>query len=78
MYYPEITMDSFGTNCPTNWEEIADYLNQIIETYITETTTMDADGIEMVDDDELRERVNALWESYCAGELEGAPVPEFD
>ena len=26
-----ITMDSFGADCPINWEEIADYLNSVIE-----------------------------------------------
>ena len=27
----KITVDSFGGNCPVNWEEIADYLNKRIE-----------------------------------------------
>lgn len=78
MYDPEITMDSFGSECPNNWEEIAEYLNGIIDTYLDELTTIDEDGIEDCDDEELRSRVEALWERYCAGELEGAPAPIFD
>lgn len=64
-----ITMDSFGDTCPINWDEIADYLNVII------------DGMDGITDEigELtrdgREQIDALWEQYCAGELPGAPAP---
>ena len=71
----EITMDSFGDTCPTNWEEIADYLNGIIETYVDELTTTDEDGVEDIDETELRRRVDDLWERYCSGNLDGAPAP---
>lgn len=57
----EITMDSFGDTCPTNWEEIAAYLNDLIE--------------EIPDDEDKRDKVDAIWEKYCAGELDGAPAP---
>lgn len=53
-----ITMDSFGSECPENWEEIADFLNALIEER----------GIEN-DPDEL----NQLWEDYCNGDIPGAP-----
>lgn len=53
-----ITMDSFGSECPSNWEEIADFLNAIIEER----------GIEN-DLDEL----DQLWEDYCNGDIPGAP-----
>lgn len=75
MAYYEITMNSFGSECPANWEEIADYLNDIIDGYIDELTTTDEDGMETIDEDTLRERVDALWECWCAGDLEGAPAP---
>ena len=53
-----ITADSFWSDCPTNWEEIATALNQII-----------ADrGI--ADDDDA---IDALWEDYWNGELSGVP-----
>ena len=64
-----ITMDSFGQECPANWEEIADYLNGIIDSMddITdENGDITPDGTE---------KISALWEQYCAGELEGAPTP---
>ena len=64
-----ITIDSFGDTCPANWEDIADFLNEIID---------DMDGI--IDDCgeltiEGREHIDALWEQYCAGELPDAPAP---
>lgn len=31
MYDYTITMDSFGQDCPGNWEEIADALNAILD-----------------------------------------------
>jgi hypothetical protein len=64
-----ITMDSFGSECPNNWEEIADYLNSIIDSMdgiIDECGELTRDG---------REEIDALWERYCAGEIKNAPVP---
>ena len=67
-----ITMDSFGDTCPTNWEEIANHLNAIIdsmEDITDENDELTAEG---------REKVDALWESYCAGNLTDAPTPVFE
>ena len=72
-----ITMDSFGQDCPTNWEEIAEYLNDKI------------DALEDITDDtgaltpEGRDLVDAIWEDYCnacsSGSIPaGAPVPFFE
>lgn len=67
-----ITMESFGQTCPENWEEIANYLNDII------------DCMEGITDDlgdltpEGRDKIDMLWEQYCAGELENAPRPVFE
>ena len=66
-----ITMDSFGDTCPTNWEEIAAYLNEIIDSMdvIDETGSLTLEGREAVDD---------LWERYCSGDIVDAPKPMFD
>jgi len=68
-----ITMDSFGDFCPANWEEIANHLNAIIDAMpdITDPDTgeLTAEG---------REKIDALWEAYCAGDLPDAPAPVFD
>ncbi len=48
-----ITADSFGAACPTNWEEIADALNAIID---ERNIACDCDA------------VNDLWESYWNGD----------
>lgn len=66
-----ITMESFGDNCPMNWEEIADWLNERI------------DAMNVTDEDgeltrEGREKISDLWERYCAGDLEGAPAPSAE
>lgn len=53
-----ITADSFGSEIPANWEEIADFLNEIIRER----------GIE----DSVTEQ-NDLWEEYWNGEIPGAP-----
>lgn len=55
-----ITAESFGADIPENWEEIAAYLNAIIEER----------GIE---DD--HNEVNDLWESYWQGDFSDAPAP---
>ena len=53
-----ITMDSFGSECPSNWEEIADFLNALIEERGIENDT---------------EELDQLWEDYCNGDIPGAP-----
>lgn len=70
-----ITMDSFGDNCPENWEEIADYLNDRIE-----QATFDLDPVE--DADEIRDIIDEIWNGYCErcrdGELEdNEPMPIY-
>lgn len=57
-----ITMDSFGSDCPANWEEIADFLNAIIM----------ARGIE-----DNHDAINELWEEYCNGDVEGVPEARY-
>ena len=53
-----ITIESFGSEVPANWEEIANFLNAII----------DDRGI--VED---HAAVNDLWEEYWNGDLLNAP-----
>ena len=53
-----VTGDSFGSDLPENWEEIADFLNGII----------DERGIQ---DD--REACQELWEQFWWGDLEMTP-----
>lgn len=63
-----INMDSFGDTCPSNWEEIADYLNAIIEAKedLFEDGELTRDG---------RDFIEQLWEQYCSGDLPDAPKP---
>lgn len=57
----KITAESFGSNCPKNWEEIADFLNEIIEEK----------------EDDSKKNVEEIWEDYCAGRIENAPEAVF-
>ena len=53
-----ITVDSFGAEVPKNWEEIASFLNDIIEERgLTENS-----------------EINELWEQYWNGDVPGAPI----
>ena len=64
-----ITMDSFGSFCPKNWEEIAAYLNDKIDT-ITDKYGEDAEY-----DHECVDEIRQVWEDYCNGNFPDAPVP---
>ena len=63
-----IDVDSFGADCPENWEEIADFLNEIIRKEIRE-------DMDYRDKDYVSEKV---WEAYCNGDLKDAPEAIWD
>jgi len=52
-----INVESFGSELPKNWEEIARYLNDVAEEMGFETAA----------------EYNELWEQYWSGALRGAP-----
>ena len=54
-----ITIKSFGSDVPENWQEIADYLNEIIRDR----------GIE-----NNHNEVNEVWEAFWQGEFADAPI----
>ena len=58
-----ITMDSFGSECPENWEEIANYLNDLADLL----------GIPEDNSPEANEQLENIWEKYCNGDLPDAP-----
>lgn len=53
-----INIESFGADVPGNWEEIANYLNEIIRERNIEND---------------HNAVNELWESYWQGDFPDAP-----
>jgi hypothetical protein len=55
--------DSFGWNCPENWQEICDALNNIAESELGDEE----------DEDIRREIILSIWKRFCAGQLEGVP-----
>ena len=69
-----ITMDSFGTECPENWQEIAANLNRRIDEALTAAGETPEYG-EL--SDECREIVDGIWERFTAGELANCPAPIF-
>ena len=60
-----ITVDSFGENCPDNWEEIAGYLNFLLEEAWNEGCYAEAI--------EFKDVVETIWDKYCNGMLPDAP-----
>ena len=65
-----ITVDSFGSECPTNWEEIADFLNEFIDSEL--------ESMGDVDEREKRDAIDEIWERFCRGEIVGCPSPVFE
>ena len=61
MKSPLITADSFGADCPSNWEEIANYLNDIIRSACI-----------LFDEEDTAQ---VVWEAYCNGNYPNAPKP---
>lgn len=56
-----ITAESFGSDVPANWEEIAAFLNEIIRERHIESD---------------HDAVNDLWESFWQSEFPDAPTAE--
>ena len=73
-----ITMDSFGDTCPSNWEEIASALNALIREHADSIIRVDMYGISDYSDDDMREFVDNLWETYCSDGIDGVPAPIFE
>lgn len=72
-----INMDSFGSNCPANWHEIAAFLNTKIDKVLESLGSYayrfgDADAGLSPDG---QEAVNQVWEDYCNGDY--ASDPDF-
>lgn len=72
--FPHIYMDSFGQECPANWQEIADYLNEKIDALEDIT---DSNGVLTADGrDEVDQIWEDYWNAYHSDALpEDAPVP---
>lgn len=64
-YITLIDADSFGAECPTNWEEIADYLNE----KLTDWAEANPDA----DQYEARDYADSVWENYWHGDYKDAP-----
>ena len=65
-----VTMDSFGDNCPKNWEEIASYLNEKID------NILDKYGEDADYNPDCTEEIIKVWEDYCNGERGADNIPD--
>lgn len=65
------TEDSFGSECPDNWEEIADYLNDKLKETFTELDKNNAE------DHEYSCERDEIWEQYCCGIFSDIPADIF-
>lgn len=60
-----ITHESFGSDCPKNWEEIAEYINDSIR------YRLESDDFNECD---LSTIADSFWEAFWQGEFADAPV----
>lgn len=57
-------MESFGADLPANWAMIAAWLNALLNERVTED----------MDERDIHEAAEQLWEDYWGGRLEAAPM----
>lgn len=69
-----ITMDSFGWNCPDNWQEIAEALNEIILSRLPGGIFDDFGELTGMGQDVMDE----VWSEFCNETLDGVPKPIFE
>lgn len=55
------TCDSFGSNCPANWEDIADAANRMIDEYAASVSSDDAEDLILAYSEQL-------WSDYCSSD----------
>lgn len=68
-YY--VTGDSFGADCPDNWEEIADSINEFLDEVWDSATEEEQDEREQHEERaerEWRDFTEWVWENYCTHE----------
>ena len=69
-----ITVESFGSEVPMNWEEIAAYLNTLIDEKI-EASGMDPDPVPGSEEArDLHDLIDSVWNAYWNGEYNDAPA----
>ena len=69
-----ITVESFGSEVPMNWEEIAAYLNNLIDEKI-EASGMDPDPVSGSEEArDLHDLIDSIWNAYWNGEYNDAPA----
>lgn len=59
----KFNIDSFGSDCPSNWKEICDYLNGL---------NPDDFGCNGTDSG-----IDVIWDKFCNGELPDCPKPIY-
>jgi len=68
-----IKEDTFGPECPMNWEEIANALNEIIEQRIADAGVDASPARQIGMTDDAEEIAQSVWEEYCDGNLPDVP-----
>lgn len=71
----KITADSFGSDCPSNWEELADYMNGVAAMRL-ERLRNERQG--ELDPREESDVYDEVWEAFFDGEFADAPVIRYD
>ena len=66
-----ITAESFGSDLPKNWEEIADFMNKAAEYWIERLKKEDPDF------DDESPIYDEVWDAFWHGEFADAPIVEL-
>ena len=79
-YAWRIDGESFGANCPDNWEEVANALNEEIERRAT-ANGIDEDDMDSYDEDiieQMRDIAAQVWEDWCCDKIGPAAIGGWD
>ena len=71
-----VDMDSFGADCPRNWEEIAEFLNDLTRRELVAAGEDPDRGYDPTP--EGRDIAESIWERFCSGELAECPEPIWE
>lgn len=73
--FGKITADSFGSDCPSNWEELADYMNGVAAMRLERLRNERQGELNPREESDIYDEV---WEDFFDGEFADAPVIRYD
>lgn len=75
MFDKRFNMESFGNDCPVNYDEICQYLNDIVDKWVDDNVDMSSEWWSHENEVAFSEAMDTIWEKYWRGEYPDAPAP---